>query len=128
MAIREQTGTAPVPDPDVSPDPMSRRSVLRGAAAAGAAGLAVTALGGVPAMAATSRPGRGRLPQPPRVRRTASLPVMKRSWYTSAMCAAARWTCIAAPAMSECPTRTWQRGWPVPARAGHSPRDPRGKT
>ena len=60
MAIREQTGTAPVPDPDVSPDPMSRRSVLRGAAAAGAAGLAVTALGGVPALAATSRPGRGR--------------------------------------------------------------------
>jgi hypothetical protein len=60
MTIREQTGTAALPEPDVHPDPMSRRTILRGAAAAGAAGLAVTALGGVPALAATSRADRGR--------------------------------------------------------------------
>jgi len=59
MAIREQTGTSIVPEPDVHPDPMSRRSVLRGAAAAGAAGLAVSALG-VPVLAGTRRADRGR--------------------------------------------------------------------
>jgi hypothetical protein len=35
---------------------MSRRSLLQGAATAGAAGLAVTALGAAPAFAATSKP------------------------------------------------------------------------
>jgi hypothetical protein len=35
---------------------MSRRSLLQGAATAGAAGLAVTALGTAPAFAATSKP------------------------------------------------------------------------
>ena len=58
MAIREQTGTSIVPESDVHPDPMSRRAVLRGAAAAGAAGLAVSALG--EALAGTRRASRGR--------------------------------------------------------------------
>jgi len=35
---------------------MSRRSLLQGAATAGAAGLAVTAIGAAPAFAATSKP------------------------------------------------------------------------
>ena len=58
MAIREQTGTSIVPESDAHPDPMSRRSILRGAAAAGAAGLAVSALG-VPALARPRRASRG---------------------------------------------------------------------
>jgi hypothetical protein len=55
MTTREQDGTAAPPEAEFHLDPMSRRSVLRGAAAAGAAGLAVTTLGGVPALAATRR-------------------------------------------------------------------------
>jgi hypothetical protein len=60
MTVREPAGTTAAPEVDVLPDPMSRRSVLRGAAVAGAAGLAVTALGGVPSLATTGRAARGR--------------------------------------------------------------------
>ena len=48
---------------------LSRRSLLQGAATAGAAGLAVTAVGTTPARAATSHPapadGKGKLPAGP---------------------------------------------------------------
>jgi hypothetical protein len=50
----------PSHDPQLDPvEGLSRRSVIRGAATAGAAGLAVTALGGAlaPAAGASTRPG-----------------------------------------------------------------------
>ena len=55
----------PSHDPQLSPDEgISRRSVIRGAATAGAAGLAVTALGGAlsPAAHASTRPKAGAAP------------------------------------------------------------------
>ena len=44
---------------DTPPAPLSRRSMLRGAAGAGAAGLAMTALAASPALAASQRCARG---------------------------------------------------------------------
>ncbi len=54
MPLPDDAATPVIPSPrDSRPAPLSRRSVLRGAAGAGAAGLAVTALGAGPAFAAS---------------------------------------------------------------------------
>jgi alkylation response protein AidB-like acyl-CoA dehydrogenase len=56
MPSPDDTGAPVVPPPlDDWPEPLSRRSMLRGAAGAGAAGLAMTALGVSPAVAASRR-------------------------------------------------------------------------
>lgn len=57
MAIHENTGTPACPEQDAVAGPVSRRSVLRGAGVAGAAGVAVT-LAGMPALAAAKPAGR----------------------------------------------------------------------
>ncbi len=54
MPLQDDAATPVIPSPrDSRPAAWSRRSVLRGAAGAGAAGLAVTALGAGPALAAS---------------------------------------------------------------------------
>jgi nucleotide-binding universal stress UspA family protein len=54
MPLPDDAATPVIPSPrDSRPAPLSRRSVLRGAASAGAAGLAVTALAASPALAAS---------------------------------------------------------------------------
>ncbi|HTA09012.1 MAG TPA: hypothetical protein VK836_10900 [Streptosporangiaceae bacterium] len=54
MPVPDDAATPVIPSPrDSRPAPLSRRSVLRGAASAGAAGLAVTALAATPALAAS---------------------------------------------------------------------------
>src|SRR5271165_4447365 len=54
MPLPDDAATPPSPSPrDVRPEPLSRRSMLRSAAGAGAAGLAMTALAASPALAAS---------------------------------------------------------------------------
>ena len=56
MPLPDDAATPPSASPrDTRPEPLSRRSMLRSAAGAGAAGLAMTALAASPALAASQR-------------------------------------------------------------------------
>jgi len=60
MPPSDEAATPLVPSPlDSRPAPLSRRSMLRGAAGAGAAGLAITAFAASPAIGATQPPRAG---------------------------------------------------------------------
>ena len=110
--LESMTPHRPRPVPSGSGQLLSRRSVLQGAASAGAAGVAAAALvnAGLPAAAEAMAPAQasrapaGRAPGSP-----------SQWWCTFGTSSPARWTCSAAPPISAFATRKSRHGWFVPA-------------